>query len=78
MASNRRYRDLVPPAVQQFEADNHLYEADWYVPSAANPGVYSSEFARLFPGPSEHADEQAEYEGVLPQQSHRIGHDGDD
>lgn len=51
MASNRRYRELVPEAVQQFEADNKLYPADWYVPSASNPGVYLKRFEDLFPDP---------------------------
>jgi hypothetical protein len=68
MASNRRYRELVPKAVQQFEADNGLYTADWYVPSAANPGVYLAEFDELFP--DQHArenssDEHHDYEGAL-------------
>ena len=51
MASNEKYRAVVPATIQQFEEDNGLYPADWYVPSAALPGVYLKRFEELFPSP---------------------------
>jgi hypothetical protein len=51
VASNRRYRELVPPDVQQFEAELGVEPADWYIPSAANSGVYLESLEEMFPEP---------------------------
>jgi len=47
----------VPRGVQRFETAHGLHQADLYLPSASNPGVYLDSLEAMFPEPPEQDDE---------------------
>ena len=51
MATTRRYKEIVPSSVQRLAEVNGVPAADWYIPSAANPGAYLDRLERMFPEP---------------------------
>jgi hypothetical protein len=50
----------VPRGVQRFETVHGLHQADLYLPSASNPGVYLDSLEAMFPEPREPTGESTE------------------